>query len=135
VNYIYFALDQTDDANKAIYNAGQFRVILSNLDATKDVDLFVGNSARGAPTSTSYDFASISSYAEIVDVSSSTTPPFDHKNCAQHFFSPMHACVPSNPSPPPPAQGISASRPTRGVRTPSRSSWSRWARRDRKSVV
>ena len=60
----YFALN----VNKypAVVAAGGFRLIVSNLDENKDVDVFV--SFEAFPTVQAHDFAGISAWAEILDI-------------------------------------------------------------------
>jgi hypothetical protein len=59
--------------------AGGFRLIVSNLDANKDVDVFV-NPDGPLPTASSHQFAGLSAWAEIVDVYGSNF----QNNCANN---------------------------------------------------
>ena len=68
--YHYFALP----VDASLVAAGGFRLIVSNLDANKDVDIFVSYNAF--PTNATFDFESISTLAEILDINQLSQPSF-----------------------------------------------------------
>jgi hypothetical protein len=80
--YFIYIIDQ------ATVGVSGFRVTVSNLDAGKDVDLFVGDPTIPYPNITRNTVASLSGWAEIVDIGPNTVPPLNNCGgglCAYYF--------------------------------------------------